>query len=109
MSDPSTPRRSKRNRDNQSSPPSKHATPSRRGTKTGTNTPVSTPTRRSARGKADAPSSQRDVSSPPSQKRKVDTSDLDPMPSSPHLGLRTEALFSSPLPPKSVLGKEVCN
>ncbi|KAK2138229.1 hypothetical protein LSH36_3518g00001, partial [Paralvinella palmiformis] len=75
---------------------------SRRGTKTGTNTPVSTPTCRSARGKADAPCSQRDVSSPPSQKRKVDTSDLDLMPSSPHLGSRTEALFSSPSPPKSV-------
>ncbi|KAK2139189.1 hypothetical protein LSH36_1949g00000, partial [Paralvinella palmiformis] len=38
MSDLSTPRRSKRSRDNQSNP----ATPSRRGTKTGTNTPVST-------------------------------------------------------------------
>ncbi|KAK2138456.1 hypothetical protein LSH36_1949g00022 [Paralvinella palmiformis] len=69
MSDLSTPRRSKRSRDNQSNP--------------------ATPTCRSARGKADAPCSQRDVSSPPSQKRKVDTSDLDLMPSSLALKLRS--------------------
>ncbi|XP_013418456.1 DNA replication licensing factor mcm4-A-like isoform X2 [Lingula anatina] len=99
MSSPTTPRstRSKRGRDSEASSPasSKSATPSRRSAR-GTGSNPTTPSRRSTRG---TPAKEDIVSSPPSQRRRVDTSPLAQMPTSPPTGAPKDldtSLFSSP-------------
>ncbi|XP_064599538.1 LOW QUALITY PROTEIN: DNA replication licensing factor mcm4-B-like [Liolophura sinensis] len=113
MSSPATTprRRSKRGRSEEPSSPPESAgdkTPSRRSTRSGASTPSST--RKSARKSGHNST----TSSPPSQRRRIDTSpgvDLAPMPSSPpsgNLGGSGDAsLFSSPAPHRGIPTSEI--
>ena len=99
MSDPLTPRRSKRGRTSEPSSPTDEnsKTPTRKSSRTGESTPSST------RGSARKAKQQKDgdeASSPPA-KRRMDSSpgaDLRPLPSSPPSAAQPEdtSLFSSP-------------
>ncbi|XP_033755282.1 DNA replication licensing factor mcm4-A-like isoform X2 [Pecten maximus] len=99
MSSPVTPRRkSKRGREETSSPPPEAedpVTPSRRSTRSGASTPSTKGSARKQRA-----SSKDDATSPPKKDRRIDSSpgaDLAPLPSSPPSGVQQESsLFSSP-------------